>query len=80
MYINTGREGAKKIELNTFQWFTVREPDGMCKLKHGRSCLNISKYFFTVRVTEHWYRLAMEAVASPSIETFKSCLDTVLGN
>jgi len=43
------------------------------KTKHRRFCLNMNKHFFTVRVTKHWNR-------SPTLEIFKSCLDTVLGN
>ena len=50
------------------------------KLKHGRFHLNMRKHFFTVRVTEHWHRLAREVVASPFLEILKSCLDAVLGN
>ena len=40
----------------------------------------VRKHFYTVSVTEHWHRLPREAVESPSLQTFKSCLDKVLGN
>ncbi|KFV85410.1 hypothetical protein N308_09936, partial [Struthio camelus australis] len=50
------------------------------KLKHRKVHLNIRKNFFTVRLTEHWNRLPREAVQSPSLEIFKTCLDTILGN
>ncbi|KFV83762.1 hypothetical protein N308_01700, partial [Struthio camelus australis] len=50
------------------------------KLNHRRFRLNMRKNFFTVRVTEHWTRLPREAVESPSLEIFKTRLDTILGN
>ena len=50
------------------------------KLKHRRFPLNIRKHFFTVRVNKSWHRLPREVVESPSVEIFKSCLDTVLHN
>ena len=50
------------------------------KLKHRRCCLNSRKHFITVSVTQHWHRLPREAVESPSLEIFKSHLDTILGN
>ena len=49
-------------------------------LKHRKLHLNIMKNFFTMRVTEHWKRLPRETVESPSLEIFKSHLDTILGN
>ncbi|KAK4826985.1 hypothetical protein QYF61_013085 [Mycteria americana] len=48
------------------------------KLKHRRFPLNITKHFFTVGVTEHWYRLFRAVVESPSLEIFQSLLDMVL--
>jgi len=50
------------------------------KLKHRRVHLNTRKHFFTVRMTNHWQRLPRQVVESPSFETLKSHLDTVLGN
>ncbi|KGL85516.1 hypothetical protein N309_10283, partial [Tinamus guttatus] len=48
------------------------------KLKHQKFHRNLRKKFLTVRVTEHWNRLPREVVESPSLEIFKSHLDTVL--
>ena len=49
------------------------------KLKHRKFCTNVHKSF-TVRVTEHWNGLPREVVESPSLETFKTHLDTYLCN
>jgi len=37
-----------------------RTRDNGHMLKHRRFCLNIRKYFFIVRVTEHWHRFLSE--------------------
>ncbi|GAB0179088.1 hypothetical protein GRJ2_000374100 [Grus japonensis] len=50
------------------------------RLEHRKFHLNMRKNFFTVRVTEHWNRLPREAVESPSLEIFKTCLDVMLCN
>ncbi|KAK4828588.1 hypothetical protein QYF61_000040 [Mycteria americana] len=57
-----------------------RTRDNGHDLKHKRFHLNIRKYFFTVRMTEHWQELPREAVESPSLEIFRSHLDVALGN
>ena len=48
------------------------------KLKQRKFQLNTRKNFFPPRVTEPWTRLPREAVESPSLEIFKTRLDTVL--
>ena len=48
------------------------------KLKQRKFQLNTTKNFFTLRVTEPWLRLPRQVVESPSLEIFKTHLDTVL--
>jgi len=48
------------------------------KLRHRKFQLNTRKNFFHLRVMEHWPRLPREAVESPSLEIFQTCLDKVL--
>ncbi|KFO65836.1 hypothetical protein N302_07461, partial [Corvus brachyrhynchos] len=50
------------------------------KLQEGRSRLDISKKFFTVRVVRHWHRLPREAVDTPSLAVFKARLDGARSN
>jgi len=40
--------------------------------------MDIRKHFFTVRMTGHGHKLSKEVVELPSLEIFKSHLDTVL--
>jgi len=49
------------------------------QLKHRRFPLNIRKHFLTVSVTKHCHRLPREIVECPSLEIFRSHLDTVPG-
>jgi len=50
------------------------------ELKHEQFLLNMRRYCFTVRMTEHSNRLPRELVEPLSLGTFKSPLDRVLGN
>lgn len=82
--VNTCREGVKKMEPGSLHWCQVTGGRGH-RLKHGRLPLKIRKQyfvwlFFTVMVTEHWHRLAREAVESSCMKRLKSCLDVVLGS
>ena len=47
-------------------------------MKCRKFCTNVRKSFFTVRLAEHWNRLPREVVDSPSLEIFKTHLETYL--
>ena len=46
------------------------------KLEHRKFHTNMQKTFFMARMMEHWNRLPREVVESPSMEIFKTCLNT----
>ena len=48
------------------------------KLQYREFHLSMRKNFFTLRVGESWDRLPRQAVESPSLETFKTHLDSIL--
>ena len=48
------------------------------KLEDRNFCTNVRRNFFTVWVTEHRNRLPRQVVESPSLEMFKTFLDTYL--
>ena len=52
--------------------------DNEQKLEHRKFHTNMRKIFFTVGVTEHWNRLPREVLESPSLEIFRTHLDTYL--
>ena len=58
--------------------FSDRTRGNGCNLEHRRFHKNMRKKFFMVRVTEHCNGLPRGVVGSPSLETFKTCLDTFL--
>ena len=65
------------LNLFLFHWHSLHNIT-----KHHKNSLTQAKKsfccFFTVRVMEHWNRLFRKVVESPSMEIFKTCLDTYL--
>jgi len=49
-------------------------------LEGRRLQLNIRNRFFMVQVTKHWLKVPREVMGSPSLETFKRCIDVVMDN
>jgi len=66
---------------DSFQWRVAIGPGAMAKkMEHRKFHINMQKNFLTVKVTEHWNRLPREVLESPSLEIFKTHLDTYLCN
>lgn len=69
-YLKGGCTGARLFSVVLSDRTRSNEHKG----KHRRCCLNIRKYFITVRVAEHCHRLIMGVMEPPSLEIFKSHL------
>jgi len=67
-------------EVRLFVVHSARTRSNGLRLEHRTFCANMQKNFFTVMVTEHWKRLLREVVESPSMEIFKTHLDTNVCN
>jgi len=50
------------------------------KIDHGKFHTNKRNNFFTVKVMQRCNRLPREVMESPTLEIFKTCLDTILCN
>lgn len=50
------------------------------ELEHRKFHLNIRRSFFTLKMTEHWYRFSREFVEFPSLEILRDSLDTTLSS
>jgi len=69
-------------QRDTANFFSVisgdRTRENIHKLEHRKSCTNMQRNFFTVKVTENWNRLHREVLDSPFLELYKTHLDTYL--
>ena len=50
------------------------------QLEHRKFHTDLWKNFFTIKVTKHWHRLPRKVMEFPSMEIFKTHLDTYLCN
>jgi len=60
---------------------TIFEVSHLCnngKVFSSKVLEHVLRKNFTLRVMEHWNRLPREVVDSPSLDTFKARLDTIL--
>lgn len=66
-------------EPDCLQWCPVTGLEEMSTNRNSEGAIPTSGNTFNMRMTEHGYELSREIVASPSFETSKTCLDTILG-
>ena len=64
----------------SFQWCAAVEQGAMDTNWNRKFHTNMTKSFFTLRDTEQWKALPSEVVKFPSLEIFKTDLDTFLCN
>lgn len=79
MCTNILRTGVKRMGPDSSVVPSDRTRDNRHKLKHQNFHPSMRENF-TVRVTKHWNRQPTKFVASPYLETFKTCLSMILYN